>query len=194
MALAAERMKLSRDRKKKDYTRLDIQLLNKDAEKIIKAAKAKEITKAEYVTALLNENTATANSNSVTLNLLNENKELKKQVDHQNQLIYELNKQPLAKKNNDLTIEINKAIKALEQYNEANIKLVIQRDRALQQAIKLESKTSILKADNKSLEGRLKDQMEKEFNCMIITKAGTRCKSNGLYKAEWYGIEIRVCG
>jgi len=194
MALtAAERMKLSRDRRKKDYTRLDIMLLNKDAETLAKVTKEKDITKAEFVTALLNGNAVT-NSNSVTLGFLNENKELKKQVNHQNQLIYELNKQPLAKKNNDLTIETNNAVKELEQYKEANIKLVLQRDRALQQAIKLEGNISILKADNKGLERSLKDQMDKEFNCMIITKAGTRCKSNGLYKAEWHGIEIRVCG
>jgi len=175
MALtAAERMKLSRDRRKKDYTRLDIMLLNKDAETLAKVTKEKDITKAEFVTALLNGNAVT-NSNSVTLDALNENKELKTKV-------------------NDLTIANNEVVIELESYKQTNLKLVLERDTALQKASKYKSKASILKADNTGLERSLQKQHEKDYNCMMITKAGTRCKANGVHKAIVQGIEIRICG
>jgi len=57
MALSpGERMKAMRERKKADYTRLDILLLNADAKTLVDRAYKGGVTKAEYVTALLNAN------------------------------------------------------------------------------------------------------------------------------------------
>jgi hypothetical protein len=52
----AQRMKAMRERKKLEYTRLDILLKNADAKLITDGTKRDSVTKAEYITSLLHKN------------------------------------------------------------------------------------------------------------------------------------------
>ena len=98
---------------------------------------------------------------------------LKNLVNVQNQKIYELNDKPLTKK---------------------NLELVLKYDAEHLKAVKLESLADRLSSDKVAMRAEIEALKAKEHSCQMITKSGSRCKSNGLYKAVYQGIELMVCG
>ncbi|MCK5354768.1 MAG: hypothetical protein KAJ63_06585 [Methyloprofundus sp.] len=128
-------------------------------------------------------------------------------VEFQNNKIYELNKQPLAKKNdellirnNDFIVKYNKeharaeSLKAeLERFKKTNLELVLQKDAEHLKAVKFETKTKVLRSDITGLEKSINTLLDKKYNCMALKKDGNRCTRPAKTKINWHGVEINAC-
>jgi glutamyl/glutaminyl-tRNA synthetase len=99
-------------------------------------------------------------------------------VKFQNNKIYELNKQPLAEKNNELIIRNNdfivkyneeharaESLKGeLEQFKKTNLELMLQKDAEHSKAIKLQTKVRSLHSSNEELKSQLEELAHKEHD------------------------------
>jgi len=127
------------------------------------------------------EETLTPQSPHQIIDLLQENKQLKKQ-------------------NSQLTIKRNEEhINAIEFKNQqdnlqkVNLDLVLQRDTEHGKVIELEGKVRSLKADLKTKDTQIEQLQQLEHNCQMLTKSGNRCSKPAKLKTAWQGIEINVC-
>lgn len=127
------------------------------------------------------EETLTTQPSHQIIDLLQENKQLKKQ-------------------NNQLSIKRNEEhIKATEFKNQqdnlqkVNLDLVLQRDTEHGKVIELEGKCRSLKADLKTKDTGLERLKHLEHNCQMLTNAGNRCTKPAKLKLLWQGVEINVC-
>ena len=121
-------------------------------------------------------------------------------VEFQNQKIYELNDNPLAKKNNELItrnndfiVKFNTEHERAEKLKNLNLNLVLQRDEANLKARNLEIKADSLNADRKCLESIISDSLNEKYTCMALKKDGSRCTRQAKTKINWHGVEINTC-
>ena len=127
-------------------------------------------------------------------------KELNALVEFQNNKIYELNGQPLAKKNdelirrnNDFIVKCGKEHEKAEKLLKLNLDLVLQRDKATLEGRKLQTKVNTLKADIKGLEKSITAYHDAKYTCMALKKDGSPCTRQAKTKINWHGVKINTC-
>ena len=76
---------------------------------------------------------------------------------------------------------------------EANIKLVLERDKEHLRAVKLGTKVRSLEATIKRLKIDHDALLHQEYNCMAIKANGKRCTKKAVVDAILNGINIHVC-
>ena len=136
----------------------------------------------DLIPVINNQKEAVINSSPYqTIDLLQENKELKRKI---NQLTINCNEEH---------IKATGSKNQLDKLQKVNLDLVLQRDTANLKVVSLQSKVNFLKANIKGLERSITSLHDKEYNCMALKKDNSRCTRSAKTQITWQGVEIRVC-